>query len=259
MSSASLHLLPPLPTSSTGSDYHHQGVITPDVLQSLLNGVTSEEIQSNFDKYCLILPLVLVPDNIKNNHQWLLSWVEYNRDRTVFENGNDVYHYKFTYWSHNQFLRPNINDDNSSNERIEKLEIYLQERIMEEYHWNVDLTLASSVSYNYHDNVKVGQWKTYYSNGYLKDEFQTHDDIMHGLARSYCPIPGNKLQMKGKYKEGNLNGQIKKWDQNGKLINKINYKDGIEDGDFEFWSETQGHYVLGFYKNGKASITGKRQ
>ena len=267
---------------NSNSYHNHPGAEEVTSVPNAVNKLINDDEMFNYaTKQLLILPLPLIPDTIKDNNEFLMSWVNFNKTRTYFSpccdtvhnkdhntnHNNDVYQYIFTFWCYDRFLRPDIND----NEVINKLVIKLNNDVVLEYVWNSDSTLDSKITYYYDDgvknNVKNGICKQYYKSGSLQSHTHTVNNMVEGVSLYYYNIlpPSDdvvvnnqtysqqyqQLQRSSEFKNNKLNGITQIWDKGGNLVSRITYKDGVEHGNFNIWSDIENRYVTGEFINGK--------
>lgn len=108
--------------------------------------------------------------------------------------------------------------------------------------------------------IKNGLINTYFDNGLLHTRIFYNNDIMDGLYETYYPntnVVGEELGLlASRYymKNNKIDGLRIEYYDNGQLWLKCNYKDGLKDGIFEEYYETEdGQIILwrkGFYVNG---------
>lgn len=92
---------------------------------------------------------------------------------------------------------------------------------------NEDIKIIDGIAYFRESSsiVKIGKIEERYENGNLKMEGWFLDGEKDEVWTWY--YENGKASEEKIYIAGKLNGSSKKWDENGKLISKVNYKDGI--------------------------------
>lgn len=111
--------------------------------------------------------------------------------------------------------------------------------------------------------IKNGFINTYFENGSLHTRIFYNNDIMDGLYETYYESDdesGKPSLLASRYymKNNKINGLRIEYYDNGQLWLKCNYKDGLKDGAFEEYYETENSDEMilwrkGFYINGKRS------
>ena len=98
--------------------------------------------------------------------------------------------------------------------------------------------------------------RIYYPNGNLKEVYLDDDDFVTGIVRTYYEsekkheeIPYYKGKKDGLRKIYFGNGEFTEYYKNGQIKVKGNYKDGLRDGEFKFYSENNKYLGSVFYKN----------
>ena len=77
-------------------------------------------------------------------------------------------------------------------------------------------------------------WKYYYENGRIKEEWNENDGQINGLCRSWHE--NGQLESEKNYKDGQLvDGSYKTWHENGQLKSEKNYEDGQLNGLLRVW------------------------
>lgn len=107
--------------------------------------------------------------------------------------------------------------------------------------------------------IKNGLINTYYDNASLHTRIFYNNDIMDGLYETYYPNDesGKPSLLASRYymKNNKINGLRVEYYDNGQLWLKCNYKNGLKDGAFEEYYETEDGIMIlwrkGFYLNGK--------
>ena len=140
----------------------------------------------------------------------------------------------FQEWYQSGQLKFNLNYKNNKKDGLQ-----------EEYLQDGTKTLESNMS----NNKKNGSFKEWANNGKLVFSGNYKDGEMHGLQEYYKfgdenGEPNGIKTESFEYYFGELNGQFKEWNSNGKLKIKGNYKDGKYDGILET-----------YHDNGEKSIT----
>lgn len=74
------------------------------------------------------------------------------------------------------------------------------------------------------ENNEISETKEYYSNGKIKKE----TIIINGEGSTKTYYENGKLEMLIPYKENKINGSVKRYDKEGKLLSETIYKDGVE-------------------------------
>lgn len=102
---------------------------------------------------------------------------------------------------------------------------------------------------NYKNGEKNGLWKEYHSNGLIYYEQLYQDGKLNGISKQY--FKNGKVEVKETYKNGKLHGKKTFFFQNGKEQGFLHYKEGILHGKFlTFYSNNQ-FESIGKYSNGK--------
>lgn len=82
------------------------------------------------------------------------------------------------------------------------------------------------------------------SSGNFMDDFSTlyyQGELFNGLA--YEVYANGKLWVEAKYKNGRCDGELKEWDQQGRLRLVENYKNGDKDGVQKYYWESSGRLL----------------
>ncbi|MBP6063371.1 MAG: hypothetical protein KBE73_03645 [Fusobacteriaceae bacterium] len=111
-----------------------------------------------------------------------------------------------------------------------------------EYHPNGIVKLKGS----YLIDKKIGFWNLYREDGSKKTEFSYIDGDNYFGVSTYDK--NGILRSSGFVKDLKQDGEWFFYDINGKLILKINYKDGVKDGIFIAYSENKAPIVVGYFK-----------
>lgn len=124
----------------------------------------------------------------------------------------------------------------------------------------------------YVNGVREGAWVEYHPNGHVKavigyengkregqavelddrgqllERFTYHNDLLHG---PYTKYNRTRIKEESNYKNGKLNGELKKYYDNGKVIEESFYKNGKLDG-VSRWYDQQGNMTIEYtYKDGE--------
>lgn len=120
---------------------------------------------------------------------------------------------------------------------------------------------------HYHQDVLVGQRILFSPAGdtlvvehYLEQDFKVAKDNQE----SHTPTPestfageyrtfyetGNLIKQRGQYVAGAMNGEWKKYYQNGQLAETVTFVDNLENGPFKEWHENGNLKATGNYLNG---------
>ncbi len=74
------------------------------------------------------------------------------------------------------------------------------------------------------ENNEISETKEYYSNGKIKKETK----IVNGEGTTTTYYENGKIETLTPYKNNKINGSVKKYDKEGKLLKETSYKDGVE-------------------------------
>ena len=80
----------------------------------------------------------------------------------------------------------------------------------------------------YKNGERNGLMRTYYTNGALKSEAEYIDGKQNGLDKQYSK--SGKLEQILTYEDGVLNGEAQAFDENEVLMNKAQFKNGVQVG-----------------------------
>lgn len=96
--------------------------------------------------------------------------------------------------------------------------------------------------------LRIGEWKYYYGDGKtLMIEENYENGILNGASKSY--YKSGKITEELFYKNGKLDGNIKRYADNGVLIDDLNYEMGILNGLAKYFDLEGNLIYTGFYKN----------
>ncbi|MGL5054848.1 MAG: toxin-antitoxin system YwqK family antitoxin [Fusobacteriaceae bacterium] len=112
-----------------------------------------------------------------------------------------------------------------------------------EYHSNGVVKLKGS----YLQDKKIGFWNLYREDGSQKTEFSYIDGDDFFGVNTYDKK--GILRSSGFVKNLKQDGEWFFYDIEGKLILKINFKDGLKDGLFIAYSENKAPIIVGFFKD----------
>jgi antitoxin component YwqK of YwqJK toxin-antitoxin module len=131
-------------------------------------------------------------------------------------------------------------------------------RIVKDSAWVIDVETFEEVAYVFYEEQKVGKWRTYIDEGKLlwltvyskrigkkksitysdnglafyerrrKDHFVVRKDY-HENGKIHWVVHYNKM--------GKINGRYRKWDEDGKLIEKGRYRNGEKVGIWKSWKD----------------------
>lgn len=138
-------------------------------------------------------------------------------------------------------------------------------RIVKDSVWVIDAETFAEVAEIFYEEQKVGKWKYYTETGTLKwltqyskkigkkksitysdnglafyerrkkDHFAERRDY-HDNGKNHWVVYYNKL--------GKITGRFRKWDEDGKLIEKGRYRNGEEIGKWKIWNDKEGCYQV---------------
>lgn len=106
----------------------------------------------------------------------------------------------------------------------------------------------------YQDNKKVGIWKTYFSNGNVKNELTYTNNRPSGYAKMYHA--NGKVAEEGLWENNKWVGGYKYYFENGNLSYEWNYnKEGKREGVQKYYHENGNVMIEGDWKDGKEAGT----
>jgi antitoxin component YwqK of YwqJK toxin-antitoxin module len=130
------------------------------------------------------------------------------------EEGNFINSLKDSIWNYYSYYTKNLSSkEHYVNGKRNGLSIcyYTDGKVAEELEWKND--------------VRDGIWRQYYDNGNLKLSSLFVNDKRNGLFILY--YPNAKMEWKGSYKDDKRESQWTHYDPVGKVVNTIDYKNGI--------------------------------
>lgn len=86
-----------------------------------------------------------------------------------------------------------------------------------EYHPNRMLYIEGS----YKNNVRDGEWKSWYDNGILWSEGYFKNGVQTGISKTY--YENGQLRYSGEFKNGKRIGTWHFYDENGRMVKEIKY------------------------------------
>lgn len=131
-------------------------------------------------------------------------------------------------------------------------------RIVKDSAWVIDVETYEEVAYVFYEEQKVGKWRTYIDEGKLmwltvyskrigKKKSITYSDNGlafyerrkkdHYVVRKDYHENGNIHWIAHYNKKGNINGRYRKWDEDGKLIEKGRYRNDEKVGMWKSWKD----------------------
>lgn len=165
------------------------------------------------------------------------DYTEYYRNGNKFAQGTfkmGIHHGKWTYWHENGEQCKQVTFDNGKPDGT----------------WKVyDEQGKLMAKKTYQDGVREGEWITYYPGGkQVQVKFNLKEGKLTGERIAY--YKNGQERQRGTYIDSQPEGVVTEWDESGRKLVEVNFKNGKRHGKMTYWDE-DGKPTVRNYDEGK--------